>query len=181
LSLIGFRLVPNFDRVASIQSLQPPSASTSAPFAQSVPPTALPTTAPVSRSSHAAPLPPAHRKKPSQAQAISTPTLPLILVASTPTPQAAKPSIMTPSLQTPKSPKGKAAPKPKPPTRRKTSTKANSGKTPTPVHTHVTLFGCVSQPSTSLPQHPLSPFRRTTGNIYCRREFNFPDSSKLVS
>jgi hypothetical protein len=124
---------------------QPPSASTSALFAQSVPPTAPPATAPVSRPPHAAPLQPAHRKKPSQAQAISTPTPPSIPVVSTPTPQAATPSITAPSPQTPKSPKGKAAPKPKPPARRKASAKANSVETPTPAHT------VASTPTSSTP------------------------------
>ena len=123
----------------------PPSASTSALFPQSVPPTAPPATAPVSRPPHAAPLPPTHRKKPSQAQAISTPTPSPIPVASTPTPQAATPGITAPSPQTPKSPKGKAAPKPKPPTRRKPSTKANGGETPTPAHT------VTSTPTSSTP------------------------------
>src|SRR6266849_4709825 len=127
---------------------QPPSASTSAPFAQSVPPTAPPATAPGSRPPHAASaasLQPAHRKKPSQAQAISTPTPPPIPVASTPTPQAATPSITAPSPQTPKSPKGKAAPKQKPPARRKASAKANSVETQTPAHT------VASTPTSSTP------------------------------
>ncbi len=115
---------------------QPPSASAATLFAQSVPSTAPPATAPMSRPSHAAPLQPTHRKKPSQAQAaISTPTPPPIPAASTPTPQAATPGIMASSPQTPKSPKGKAAPKPKPPARRKASTKANNVETPTPAHT----------------------------------------------
>ena len=114
---------------------QPPSASTSALFSQSVVPTAPPAIAPVSRPPHAPPLQPAHRKKPSQARAISTPTPPPIAVASTPTPQAATPSITAPSRQTPKSPKGKAAPKAKPTVRHKASTKAASVETPTPTHT----------------------------------------------
>ncbi|KAF8489647.1 hypothetical protein F5888DRAFT_1870119 [Russula emetica] len=113
---------------------QPP-ASTSALFPQSAPQTMPPATAPVSRAPHPTPLQPAHRKKPSQAQAISTPTPLPIPVASTPTPQAATPNITAPSPQTPKSPKGKAAPKPKPPARRKALMKANSVKTPTPAHT----------------------------------------------
>jgi hypothetical protein len=123
---------------------QPPSASTSSVFPQSVPQTAPPV-APASRPPHTAPLQPAHRKKPSQAQAISTPTPPPIPVASTPTPQAATPSITAPSPQTPKSPKGKAAPKPKPPVRRKASTKTNSVETPTPAHT------VASTPTSSTP------------------------------
>jgi hypothetical protein len=123
---------------------QPPSASTSALFTQSVPPTAPAATASVSRPPHATSLQPAHRKKPSQAQAISTPTPPPIPVASTPTPQAATPSITAPSPQTPKSPKGKAGPKPKPPARRKASTKANSVETP-PAHT------VASTPTSSTP------------------------------
>ena len=124
---------------------QPPSATTSALFPQSVPPTAPLASAPVSRPLHGAPLQPGHRKKPSQAHAISTPTPPPIPVASTPTPQAATPSITAPSPQTPKSPKGKATPKPKPPVRRKASTKVNNVETPTPAHT------VASTPTSSTP------------------------------
>ena len=99
---------------------QPPSASTSTLFAQSVVPTATP---PVSRPPRAPLLQPAHRKKSSKAQAISTP--PPIPVASASTSQANIPSITVPSPQIPKSPKGKAVPK------------AASVETPTPAHTVV--------------------------------------------
>ena len=112
---------------------QPPSAGTAPLFVQ--PTAGPPGTAVGSRPPLVPPLQPAHRKKPSQSQTISTPTPPAIPTVSTPTPQAATPGITAPSPQTPKSPKGKPAAKPKAPARRKGSTKANNVETPTPAHT----------------------------------------------
>ena len=139
----GYQMPPGGVPSAPQPPPQPPSAVGNALFAPPGPLTAPP--APVSRPPHA-PLQPAHRKKPSQAQAaISTPTPPPIPTASTPTPQAATPGITAPSPQTPKSPKGKAAVKPKAPARRKGSTKANNVETPTPAHT------VASTPTSSTP------------------------------
>ena len=131
---------------------QPPPQPTPTIPAQFAPPvpTVAPAPAAVPRPPHAAPLQPAHRKKPSQSQppgtTLSSPTPPLIPSTSTPTPQAMTPGITAPSPQTPKSPKPKPTTKSKQPPRRKVSTKTNSVETPTP-----TPAPAASTPTSSTP------------------------------